>query len=337
MIKRYLFFGSCLLAVATLSGCVVTQGEIQALRADIAALERDRTQQRRELAGRLERIDSRMNHPESDVRRELAQTMSTNEELRVELQALRGQVEELQFRTQSGSGTSVEMGEILADKVAEIETRLLVLEQRVDPQLAARLPTVPSNRSAMSPDTSTSTSTSTRTTFSGRSESDESEAPTPARRTPVKIAKSPERTLPTTRPPRSGSSDGSQSDQAAADRLYARAKQEYDAKNYEVAAVLFKQLLRDHPESPLAGNAQYWLGETFYAQRQYEAAIVAFDEVIQKYGDNAKVPASILKQGYAFAALDDSRNARFFLEQVQRKFPDSDEAKQAGDKLKTLK
>jgi TolA-binding protein len=79
------------------------------------------------------------------------------------------------------------------------------------------------------------------------------------------------------------------------------------------------------------------LGETFYAQRQYEAAIVAFDEVIQKYGDNPKVPASILKQGFAFAALDDSRNARFFLEQVQSRFPDSEEAKQAEAKLKTLK
>jgi tol-pal system protein YbgF len=98
-----------------------------------------------------------------------------------------------------------------------------------------------------------------------------------------------------------------------------------------------KQLLREHPESSLAGNSQYWLGETFYAQRQFEAAIVAFDEVIQKYGDNAKVAASILKQGYAFDALDDSRNARFFLEQVQRRFPDSEEAKQAEAKLKTLK
>ena len=72
MIKRYLFFGIHLLCAATLTGCVVTQGEIQALRADIAALERDRTQQRRELAGRLERLDSRMNQPENEIRRELA-------------------------------------------------------------------------------------------------------------------------------------------------------------------------------------------------------------------------------------------------------------------------
>ncbi|ETW94381.1 MAG: hypothetical protein ETSY1_35165 [Candidatus Entotheonella factor] len=313
MIKRYLFFGIDLLCAAMMAGCVVTQGEIQALRADIAALERDRSQQRRELAGRLERLDSRLSEPESEIRRELAQTISATEEMRVELQALRGQVEELQFRTQSGSGTAVELGDILAERVAEIETRLLALEQRVDPQLSATLP-------AASPDGPAAPVGSI-----------------PSREEPVRVAKPAARTLPTTRPPipraepRTGGSD------ATANRLYERAKSEYDAKNYEVAAVLFKQLLREHPESPLAGNSQYWLGETFYAQRQYEAAIVAFDEVIQKYGDNAKVPASILKQGYAFAELDDSRNARFFLEQVQRRFPDSEEAKRAGDKLKTLK
>ncbi len=326
MIRRYLFFGIYLFGAVAMTGCVVTQGEIQALRADIAALERDRTQQRRELAGRLERLDSRMTQPESEIRRELAQTVAASEDMRVELQALRGQVEELQFRTQGRSGASGELGEILADKVAEIETRLRTLEQRVDPSLVDALPPEPAERPGLAdtpPVETTSPGVSAREV--------------PVREVPVRVIKPPVRTLPTTRPstaspePRPGRSD------EVASRLYERAKTEYDAKNYEVAAVLFKQFLREHPESPLAGNSQYWLGETFYAQRQFEAAIVAFDEVIQKYGDNAKVPASILKQGYAFAALDDSRNARFFLEQVQRRFPDSDEAKRAGAKLKTLK
>ena len=322
MIQRYLYVGIHLLCAVAMTGCVVTQGEIQALRADIAALERDRTQQRRELAAHLERLDSRMGNPESEVRRELAQTMATNEETRVELQALRGQLEELQFRTQSGSGMSGEIGDILADKVAEIETRVFALEQRVDPQLSPTSPPAPSDRQ-MLPSESPAASVPLGDTV-----------PAPARDVPDRTA---EPSPPTTRPSMSGSEPVPERSDVDAERLYERAKQEYDAKNYEVAAVLFKQLLRDHSQSSLAGNSQYWLGETFYAQRQYEAAIVAFDEVIQKYGDNPKVPASILKQGFAFAALDDSRNARFFLEQVQSRFPDSEEAKQAEAKLKTLK
>ena len=325
MNKRYVRFGLPLLCAAAMLGCAVTQADIQALRADVAALERDRAQQRRDLAGRLERLDSRMSGPESEIRRELAQTLSANDNLRVELQALRGQVEELQFRSQRGAGMSGEVGDILADKTAELETRVYALEQRVDPRLSPSRPPAPATR----PDTSALSSPA------------EAMTPAPARETSPPAAMAPERALPTTRPsmqrPSTRRSNVDERSGASASRLYERAKHEYDAKNYEVAAVLFKQFVRDYPNNPLAGNSQYWLGETFYAQRQYEAAIVAFDEVIQKYGDNAKAPAAILKQGYAFAALDDNRNARFFLEQVQRKFPGSEEAKQAENKLKTLK
>ena len=104
-----------------------------------------------------------------------------------------------------------------------------------------------------------------------------------------------------------------------------------------MAIVLFKQLVRQYPQTTKAGSAQYWLGESLYAQQQYEAAIVAFDEVVQKYGQDGKVPAAILKQGYAFEKLNDQRNARFFLQQVQRKYPDTPEAEQATKRLKTLK
>lgn len=320
MMKRYLFFAINLLCAATLTGCVVTQGEIQALRADISALERDRAQQRRELAGRLERLDSRMSQPESDMRRELAQTISATDDVRVELNTLRGHVEELQYRARSGAGTSAEMGEILNDRLAQIEARLLALEQRVDPQLSNALSAAAADQGAASEPPRLAATT-----------------PAPGRDVPVPLIKPSARPLPSTRPPIQQAKPQRELADGAENRLYERAKKEYDAKNYEVSAVLFKQFLRDYAQSDLSGNAQYWLGEAFYAQRQYEAAIVAFDEVIQKYSDSAKVPASILKQGFAFAALDDSRNARFFLEQVQRKFPDSKEARRAGEKLKTLK
>ncbi len=320
MIKRYLCFGVNLLCAATMTGCVVTQGEIQALRADISALERDRAQQRRELAGRLERLDSRMSQPESDVRRELAQTISATDDVRVELNTLRGHVEELQYRARSGAGTSAEMGEILNDRLAQIEARLLALEQRVDPQLTGSLSAATTDRDSASESVPLAVTT-----------------PVPRSDEPVAIDKPAVRPLPPTRSPIPKAEPQREVADGSERRLYERAKKEYDAKNYEVSAVLFKQFLRDYAQSDLSGNAQYWLGEAFYAQRQYEAAIVAFDEVIQKYSDSGKVPASILKQGYAFAALDDSRNARFFLEQVQRKFPDSKEARRAGEKLKTLK
>jgi tetratricopeptide (TPR) repeat protein len=83
-----------------------------------------------------------------------------------------------------------------------------------------------------------------------------------------------------------------------------------------------KQFLRHSPrEHPQAGNAQYLLGEALYAQWQYEAAIVALDEFVQEYSSDPKVPAAMLKQGYAFAELQNVRRARFLIQQVQKKFP----------------
>ncbi len=94
--------------------------------------------------------------------------------------------------------------------------------------------------------------------------------------------------------------------------------------------------MRTYPQSPLAGSAQYWIGESYYAQRDFEAAIVAYDEAIQKYPRNKHVPTALLKQGYAFAELKDMRDARFFLQQVQKIFPQSPEALQAEEKLKQI-
>ena len=104
-----------------------------------------------------------------------------------------------------------------------------------------------------------------------------------------------------------------------------------------MAIVLYKQLQRQYPKSSYASQAQYGIGESLYAQKQYEASIVAFDEVIQKYPQNNKTPAAILKQGLAFAELKDQRNARFFLQQLQKKYPNSPEAQQAAEKLKQLR
>ena len=120
-------------------------------------------------------------------------------------------------------------------------------------------------------------------------------------------------------------------------RLFQRAREDYQQGNYEVTIILFKQYLRQYQQSAQAGNAQYWVGESLYAQKEYNAAIVAFDEVIQQYPQNEKVPAATLKIGLSFAHLADKPNARFFLRQVQEKFPNSAEAQLATEKFKQLR
>lgn len=79
-----------------------------------------------------------------------------------------------------------------------------------------------------------------------------------------------------------------------------------DYKGAERALAAF---LEKYPSDPLAGNAKYWLGETYYVRGQYADAAVAFAEGYQSYPDSAKAPDNLLKLGKSLAALDQKDDA----------------------------
>ena len=95
-----------------------------------------------------------------------------------------------------------------------------------------------------------------------------------------------------------------------------------------------QQFLRDHPKHELAVNAIYWIGEAYYGEKQYEKAILQFQDVIQKYAKHAKAPAAMYKQGLAFGALGDKGMEKTLLQKVVSEYPKSAEAKKAGELLK---
>ena len=68
----------------------------------------------------------------------------------------------------------------------------------------------------------------------------------------------------------------------------------------------FSQFLKYHPQSSLASNAQYWLGECYYGQQQYPQAIREFERVLTYYPTSHKVPAALLKIGYSHLGLQGS-------------------------------
>lgn len=99
----------------------------------------------------------------------------------------------------------------------------------------------------------------------------------------------------------------------------------------------FGKFLELHPKHSLAANAHYWLGETYYTEKNYEQAILEFQEVIKNFPDKEKVPAAMLKQGMAFTELQDSRSASYIFKKLVDDFPKSEEAKIAREKLKPTK
>jgi tol-pal system protein YbgF len=91
--------------------------------------------------------------------------------------------------------------------------------------------------------------------------------------------------------------------------------------------------LKRYPEHELAVNAMYWIGEAFFGEKKFEDAILQFQDVVQKHGNHPKAAAALLKQGLAFRALGDEKNARVILQQVVERFPNSEEAKKAKERL----
>jgi tol-pal system protein YbgF len=99
----------------------------------------------------------------------------------------------------------------------------------------------------------------------------------------------------------------------------------------------FAAFLRDYQNSDLSPNARYWLGESHYGKKDYRQAIDSYDRVELDFPQSEKVPAAILKKGYAYLAMKDKKRASSAFKQVVTLYPRSPEAGKASDKLSQLK
>lgn len=122
-----------------------------------------------------------------------------------------------------------------------------------------------------------------------------------------------------------------------AEALYQRGYRETTSKDFPGAVDTFQKFLSSYPDHKYAGNAQYWLGEIYYAKGDWEMAVLEFDKAVKKYPGSEKTPASLLKQGFAFEKLGAGKEARVLLDEIVRKYPASPEADLAKKKLETLK
>ncbi|MFZ2948254.1 MAG: tol-pal system protein YbgF, partial [Desulfuromonadaceae bacterium] len=103
------------------------------------------------------------------------------------------------------------------------------------------------------------------------------------------------------------------------------------------ARELFTKFLDQNPNHELAANALYWIGETHYSEKNYESAILSYQEVIKKYPGKEKVVAAMLKQAMAFEAIKDPKSAKYVLKKLIENYPKSEEAKKGKDMLKAIK
>lgn len=119
-------------------------------------------------------------------------------------------------------------------------------------------------------------------------------------------------------------------------QIYDNAYLDLNRGNYSLALLGFRDYLTRSPDSDLADNAQYWIGECHYAQRDFRKAIEEFAKVEQSYPKGDKIPASKLKIAYSHLQLEDRTAARSQLRDLVQRYPNSEEAAQARSKLSSL-
>jgi tol-pal system protein YbgF len=109
--------------------------------------------------------------------------------------------------------------------------------------------------------------------------------------------------------------------EAEPQQLYERAYGYLLQKDYGTAESTFEDFLKRHPTHPLAGNAQYWLGETFYVRGQYRPAAAAFLKGYQDYAKSQKAPESLLKLAMSLQRLGQKDAACSSYSEFATKFP----------------
>ncbi len=245
------------------------------------------------------------------LRVQLADSKASMEDLRREIGKVRGEIDEVRYRLDRlarervGSGPQLK---ILEDRIAVLEKQFRASEEPVSSPLPG--PGEPLLRPGEPPITAG--------------------PPAPSPASPSSPAG------PTT------------SETPSADRDLALAKEPLDVQDeyklglraftdqqYDKAIQQFRSFQRKYPNSDMADDAQYWIGESYFTQKDYNRAILEFNDVL-KYRRGDKVPAALLRQAQAFLEIGDRTDARLILQKLASDYPSSEQAREARDRLQTL-
>ncbi len=96
-------------------------------------------------------------------------------------------------------------------------------------------------------------------------------------------------------------------------------------RDYGAAETAFSQLIASYPNDPLAGSAQYWIGESYYVRGQYKSAADAFLKGYKKYRAGDKAPDTLLKLGMSLAELGQKDAACSTFGELAAKYPQAPE------------
>ena len=114
---------------------------------------------------------------------------------------------------------------------------------------------------------------------------------------------------------------------------YGKAFNALKAGSYAAAVSGFEGFLKRYPSSPLAPNAEYWLGETHFVDQHYKRAEQAFRSVFTRWPNSGKASDAMLALGNVLLAQGKTYEGNAMLRQVIKQYPETDAAKRAAKRL----
>jgi len=122
----------------------------------------------------------------------------------------------------------------------------------------------------------------------------------------------------------------------SADTLYSNGLRDITSGKYDLARSEFQDYLKYYGDTDLASNAQFYLGEISFKQKQYGDAVAAYEKVLASYPKSFKLAPARLRKGMALIELGQKNNAVREFREVVRRYPGTEEDRQARAKLKEL-
>jgi len=235
----------------------------------------------------------------------ISQLQITSQSLEEQMRRLTGQVEKLEFQVR-------QLNDRMDRLVADVDFRLRELEDGKGPSQASRgggqpiAPTAPQSPGEVTVSGNTSGTIGTLTESQVRAA-----GVTPSGGA-APVAATAGQTSAEVKLP-----EGSPQDQ------YSYARQFLLKRDFESAETALAAFVGAHPEDPLAGNAQYWLGETFYVRGDYQTAARTFAEGFQRYPDSGKAPDNLLKLGMSLSRLKLKDDACITLKKLRVEYPEA--------------
>jgi tol-pal system protein YbgF len=114
-----------------------------------------------------------------------------------------------------------------------------------------------------------------------------------------------------------------------ASTLYNSGTKAFSERNYQDAVKIFQDFVKVYPKNRLTGNAYFWLGESYYQLKNYNGAILAYQQIIENFSGSNKLQSALFKQGVCMYQKGQQEAGKVRLNELIAKYPKSPEADRA--------